>query len=239
MVQMSPTVFRANTLLEEKTNQHLQKGAHLELTFAPPKTELLYCLPLTSRDKNKSIASYPPRQIGNHTIMPIRQIKYLSMFIDESVSFIHHATMATTKENKTLTSLGFLHHQLPGIPTHIAHHLAMMVILPTMFCVSPAWWSDTPIIMATLNTTDNSITRWITGLPLNTRTSNLITLVQLPPLRAYLDYLSLRYAIRLCFLPSHHTLGPLRAAKNMPPNFPGLHCLYNLSKHLVIGKLKD
>jgi len=60
MVQMSPTVSRANTLLEERTDQHLQRGSCLELTFAPPKTELLYCLPLTSMDKNKSLASQPP-----------------------------------------------------------------------------------------------------------------------------------------------------------------------------------
>jgi len=60
MVQMSPSVSRANTLLEERTDQHLQRGSRLGLTFAPPKTELLYCLPLTSKDKNKSLTSHPP-----------------------------------------------------------------------------------------------------------------------------------------------------------------------------------
>jgi len=160
------------------------------------------------------------------------------MFIDESLSFFHHATMAVAKGNKTV-SLGFLRHQLHGIPAHIAHHLAMTVILPTMLWVSPAWWTGTPMIMATLNTTYNSITQWITGLPLNTRTSNLITLTQLPPLETYLDYLLLRYAIRLHLLRSHHALGPPRAVQNMPPNLPGLHRLYNLSKHLVMGKLED
>ena len=161
------------------------------------------------------------------------------MFIDESLSFLHHTTMAMAKGNKTLGSLGFLRHQSHGIPTHIAHHLAMTVILPTMFWASPAWWTGTPMITAALNTTYNAIARWITGLPLNTRTSNLITLTQLPPLEAYLDYLSLWYAIRLHFLPSHHTLGPPRAAQNMPPNLPGLHRLYHLTKHLVMGKLED
>jgi len=236
---MSPTVSRANTLLEERTFQHHQKGAHLGLTFAPPKTELLYCLPLTSRDKNKSLASHPPLRIGNNTITPIRQIKYLSVFIDESLSFLHHATMATAKGNKTLGSLCFPRHQSCGIPTHIAHHLAMTVILPTMFWALPICWTGTPMIAATLNATYNSIARWNTGLPLNTRISNLITLAQLPPLEAYLNYLPLQYAIRLHFHPSHHALGPPRAAQNTPPNLPELHCLYNLSKHLVMGKLKN
>jgi len=63
MVQMSPTGSRANTLLKERTDQHLQRGSRLGLTFAPPKKELLYCLPLTSEDKNKSIALHPPLRI--------------------------------------------------------------------------------------------------------------------------------------------------------------------------------
>ena len=158
MVQMSPTVSRANTQLEERTNQHLQKGAHLELTFAPPKTELLYYLPLTSRDKNKSLASHPPLRIGNNTITPTRQIKYLGVFIDESLCFLHHTTMAADKGNKTLCSLDFLRYWSHGIPTHIAHHQAMTVIVPTMLWASPAWWTGTPMITATLSTTYNSIT---------------------------------------------------------------------------------
>jgi len=176
MVQKSPTVSRANTLLKEQTDQHLQKGDHVGLTFAPPKTELLYCLPLISRDKNKSLSSHPPLRIGNNTITPTRQIKYLGVFINESLSCLYHTTMATAKGNKTLGSLGFLRHWSHGIAAHIAHHLAMTVILPTMFWISPAWWTGIPMITATLNTSYNLIARWITVLPLNTRTSNLITL---------------------------------------------------------------
>jgi len=122
---------------------------------------------------------------------------------------------------------------------HVAHHLAMTAILPTMFWVSPAWCTGTPMITATLHTTYNSVARWIMGLPLNTRTTNLITLSQLPPMEAYLDYLSLRYAIRLHFLTQYHALGLLRALSDTHPNLPGLHRLYALSKHLVQGKLEN
>ena len=171
--------------------------------------------------------------------MATRQIKYLGVFIDESLSFRHHATMAAAKGNKTLGSLGFLRHRSCGIPAHIAQHLAMTVILPTRFWASPAWWTGTPMVIATHSTTYNLIARWITGFPLNTRISNLLTLTQLPPLEAYLDYLSLRYAIRLHFLPSHHALGPPRAALNTTPSLPRIDRLYNISKHLVMGKLEN
>jgi hypothetical protein len=68
MVQLSHTVSRANTLLAERTEQYLKSGICLRLTFASPKTELLYCLPLNSKDKNKSLSSHPPLRILDTTI---------------------------------------------------------------------------------------------------------------------------------------------------------------------------
>jgi len=55
----------------------------------------------------------------------------------------------------------------------------------------------------------------------------------------YLDYLPLRYVIRLHFLPTHHALGPPGEQPNTHANLPGLYHLYNLSKDLVLGKLED
>jgi ribonuclease HI len=239
MVQMSPTVKRANALLEERTERFLRKGQHLGLTFALPKTELLYCLPLTSKDKNKSLASHPPLRVLDSNILAQRHLKYLGVYIDESLSFTHHATMAAARGNKILGSLAFLRHRSRGIPAHIAHHLALTAILPAMFWASPAWWTGTPMVAAALKTTYNAVARWITGLPLNTRTTNLISLAHLPPMEIYLDYLSLRYAIRLHFLPTYHAVGPPQAHQNTHPSLPGLHRLYNISKHLVQGKLED
>ena len=74
----------------------------------------------------------------------------------------------------------------------------MTAIFPAMFWASPAWWVETPGEIATLKVAYNAVAWWITGLPLNTRTTNLITFAHLPPMEAYLDYLSLQYAIRLC-----------------------------------------
>jgi len=239
MVQLSRSVPEANTHLEERPERHLAKGIQLGLTFATSKTELLYCLPLTSKDKSKSLSSHLPLRLLGTTISVRRQIKNLGEFIDESLTFKHHAAMAAARGNKVLASLNFLRHQSCGIPAYIAHHLAMTAILPAMFWASPAWWTGTPGVIATLRATYNTIAHWITGLPLNTITTNLITLAHLPPMEAYLDYLSLRYATRLHFLPTHHALGPPYDQPNTHASLPGLHHLYSLSKHLVLGKLED
>jgi hypothetical protein len=182
MAQMSPTVKWANTLLEELTERFLRKGQHLGLTFVLPKTELLYCLPLTSKDKNKSLASHPPLRVLDSNILTQCHLKNLGVYIDKSLTFTYHMTMAAVRGNKILRSLAFLRQQSCGIPAHIAHHLALTAILPVMFWASPVWWTGTPTVAATLKTTYNAVARWITGLPLNTKTTNLIILTHLPPM---------------------------------------------------------
>jgi len=71
MEQLSRTIPEANTRVEEWT-EHLENGAHLGLTFATPKTELLYCLPLTSKDKYKSLSSHPPLRVLGVTMLAER-----------------------------------------------------------------------------------------------------------------------------------------------------------------------
>jgi len=68
LVQLSHTISEANIHLEERTKQQLENGAPLRLRFATSKTELLYCLPLTSKDKNKSLTSHPPLRVLGTTI---------------------------------------------------------------------------------------------------------------------------------------------------------------------------
>src|SRR3978361_35885 len=108
-----------------------------------------------------------------------------------------------------------------------------------MFWASPAWWTGIPMLTSSLKLTYNAIARWITGLPYNTRISNLLTLAHLSPMEAYLDYLSLPFAIRLHFLPRHHALGRPCADPTTHSHLPSLHRLHDLSKHLITGKLED
>jgi len=51
------------------------------------------------------------------------------------------------------------------------------------------------MVTSTLKRTYNAIARLITGLHYNTRLTKLLTLAHLPQMEAYLDYLSLRFAI--------------------------------------------
>jgi len=69
MVQTSRTIARGNTLLEARTEQHLLRGVHRGLTFSPAKTELLYYLLATSKNKNISLeSSHPPLRIINNVL---------------------------------------------------------------------------------------------------------------------------------------------------------------------------
>jgi len=67
----------------------------------------------------------------------------------------------------------------------------MTVILPTIFYASPIWSTRTPKVVVRLKVAYNTVARWITDHPLNTRMSNLITLAHLLPMETYLNYLSL------------------------------------------------
>lgn len=136
-------------------------------------------------------------------------MKYLGIYIDQTLSFRHHATRAAAKAIQSLSALSYFSHNSWGIPASIAHHLTMTAILPNMLWASPVWWTTTETTIETLNFPYHRIARWITGLPPNTRTTKLLTCANLPPLNLYLDYLSTRYAIRLHFLPKTHALHPL------------------------------
>jgi len=239
MVQTSQTIARANTLLDDRTEQYLLRGLTLGLTFSVAKTELLYCLPITSKNKNISLSSHPPLRIMNTTILPQRHIKYLGVHIVESLTFLHHTAMAAAHGSQVQGSFKFLRHRSRGVPAQVAHHLALTAIFLTMFWALPAWWTGSPSTTNTLKTTYNAVARWITGLPFNTRITNLIMLAHLAPIEVYLDYLSLCFAIRLHFLPACHATGPPRQHPHTRQDLPDLHHLYNLSKHLIMGKLED
>jgi ribonuclease HI len=164
---------------------------------------------------------------------------YLSVHIDESVSFKQHAISAAAKGKSALSSLLFLRHRGNGISTYIARHLILTLILPKMLWASPAWWTGADNILSPLAAAYHSAARWATGLPPSTRISNLLTCVHLPPLHVYLDYLSTRFAIRLLFHPAGHSLAGIPTTLNCPASAPGTSRLCDLVKHLVTGKLEN
>jgi ribonuclease HI len=138
-----------------------------------------------------------------------------------------------------LSSLLFLRHGSNGISTYIARHLILTLILPKMLWASPAWWTGADNILSPLVTAYHSAARWATGLPPSTRISNLLTCAHLPPLQTYLDYLSTKFAIRLLFLPTGHSLASLPTTPDCPASAPGTSRLRDLIKHLITGNLEN
>jgi hypothetical protein len=128
------------------------------------------------------------------------------VIIDESLTFSPHTKHAASQGLQSLGRLRFLRHRDQGISAYIARHPTLTAILPRMFWASPAWWLDTQGILGPISVAYNTFARWITGLPKSTNTTKLLTCAYLPPLNIFLDYLSRRYAIRICFLPETHVI---------------------------------
>ena len=81
--------------------------------------------------------------------------------------------------------------------------------MPIITWASPIWWNSTPGVLQTLEIPYNRMARWITGLPVSTRTTKLLICSNLPPLRIWLDLLSHNYAIHILSTPNTHNTKPL------------------------------
>jgi hypothetical protein len=238
-LQSSQSIAFGIRHLKERSEYHIERGKHLGLRFSPPKTELLHCLPNTSRDKKKDRYTHPPLSINDKSITPSRSIKYLSIHIDESLNFKQHALSAASSGKTVLGALLFLRHHGNGIPAHMACHLILTAILPKMLWASPTWWTGSDTILSPLAITYHSAARWATGLPLSTRISNLLTCAHLPPLNTYLNYLSATFAIRLLFLPAGHGLAGIPPVPNCLTSARGTSQLRHLIKHRLSGTIKN
>jgi hypothetical protein len=95
-------------------------------------------------------------------------------------------------------------------------------------------------VLHPLQTTYNSLARWIAGLPSSTRVAKHFTCARLPPLDIYLDYLSNKYAIRFLFLPPDHTLDfPPPDLNNPKPPYQISPNLFKQISHLAIEPVEN
>jgi ribonuclease HI len=108
-----------------------------------------------------------------------------------------------------------------------------------MLWASPAWYTGADNILSPLATAYHSAARWATSLPPSTRISNLLMCAHLPLLIIYLDYLLTKFAIRLLFLPTGHSLTGIPATPNCPTSAPRTSRLCDLIKHLTTGNLEN
>jgi ribonuclease HI len=200
--------------LQARTDEQIARASHLKLSLAPGKSELILGLPATSKFRNHP-EKIPPAQrltaelmVDGRVIAPTPTVKYLGVTIDDAQGFRAHAAKAASRGLQALGSMWFLRGNSWSIPAYVAHHLIFAAVIPQLFWASPVWWNSKSNVLEPIRMTYNAAARWITGLPMSTSTVKLLTVAQLPPLAAYLDYLTLRYAIRLRFLPADHVLAP-------------------------------
>jgi hypothetical protein len=79
-----------------------------------------------------------------------------------------------------LGALRFLRNTKIGISAYISNHLALTAILPKLFWASPVWWNNAEAVLDPIAKAHNSLARWIIGLPISTRISNLLACAHLP-----------------------------------------------------------
>jgi hypothetical protein len=195
-------IFRLKTCSEIQ----IDRAKILHIRYSPVKSDLMFCFPTGSAFKSIEPDDHPVLVINNQRIIPKCSLKYLGVYLDESLTFKQHALAAAATGLKHLGSLKFLRMKTQGLPAFVAHYLVISKALPAMLWASLVWWNRTPTVLRSLQITYNSLARWITGLPPSTRVAKHLTCARLPPLDIYLDYLSNKYAIRLLFLPPDHAL---------------------------------
>jgi hypothetical protein len=119
-----------------------------------------------------------------------------------------------------------------GISPKIARYLAIAKIFPRMFWASPlwwtVWWTGSYGLCNPLKNEYHKIARWITGLPPSTKISILLYCARLPPIDAWLDYITETYAIRLIFSPSSHGLKPILCYNPARKKYPSIHRVHHL-----------
>jgi hypothetical protein len=141
LVETSCNIGNNIHTLKERITLQLQRGALLGLTYSPPKSDLLFMHPITSKDRTKSLTTNPTLNINGTVIQPCRSFTYLGVIIDESLSFKPHANKAASKGRQAIGSLNFLHHRQWSVSAQVLHHLALTAVLPKMLWASPIWWT--------------------------------------------------------------------------------------------------
>jgi hypothetical protein len=61
--------------------------------------------------------------------------------IDDDLGFKTHAAIVATKGIQAIGALGFLQRHHWNVPAYVAHHLALVTVMPKITWGSPIWWN--------------------------------------------------------------------------------------------------
>jgi hypothetical protein len=145
-------------VLQKCTTEQMRRAEALRLSFAPGKSELLLFLPPYSNRRTELGRSRMPQSqklttdltVANRVVPPLKHLKYLGVTIDDDLGFRTHAAAAAPKGLQAMGALGFLRRHDWSVPAYVAHHLALVAVMPKMLWGSPIWWNESATIQSLL-----------------------------------------------------------------------------------------
>lgn len=156
----------------------------------------------------------------NTQVTPTNWMKSLGVWIDHGLGFKIQAAAASSKLRQQSTYLWRIMKRKGaslGAPNHLTH-------TATLPAGSEVWWTGTRHIIDQVAPTNNTLARFITGLPKWTPLRFLLGEAGLHPLDLLLDQASQRYGIRIHLSPDDH-----------PCKEPLLYFLGKNQKHVENG----
>jgi hypothetical protein len=150
-----------NAIFQSKTLSEIQiyRAKILHIRYSLDKSDLMFCFPIGSTFKSIEPDDHPALVINNQRILPKFSLKYLGVYLDESLTF-KHALVAVATGLKHLGSLKFLRMKTQGLLAFVAHYLVILKALPAMLWASPIWWNHTLTVLRPLQITYNSLARF-------------------------------------------------------------------------------
>jgi hypothetical protein len=139
MVQAATNTDNAIFRLKTRSEIQIDRVKILHIRYSPVKSDLMFCFPTGSAFKSIEPDDHPALVINNQRILPKSSLKYLGVYLDESLTFKQHAFAAAATGLKHLGSLKFLRMKTQGLPAFVAHYLVISKALPAMLWASPVW----------------------------------------------------------------------------------------------------
>jgi hypothetical protein len=157
MVQAATNTDNAIFRLKTRSEVQIDPAKILHIRYSPVKSDLMFCFPTGSAFKRIEPDDHPARVINNQRILPKCSLKYLGVYLDESLTFKQHALAAAAPGLKHLGSLKFLRMKTQSLPVFVAYYLVISKALPAMLWASPVWWNRIPTVLRPLQITYNSL----------------------------------------------------------------------------------
>ena len=233
-ISVERTRNEAETALVKSFERKINQAAKIGLSFAPGKSEIIHIkAPKTRLTRKEDLNRTSPITADNRTITLAPQLKLLGVILDDRLNFNAHARQAMAKGIQSLGTLAYTRKKQWGLSPSIARHMLLGLVLPKILWASPIWWTGAPQLIHYLNIGYLRMARWITGLPMSTRTTKLLICAHLPPFEVWLDFLSRKYAISIICKPAEHGIRPLPPMESSKKDHPGpFRLLSFVSEHL-------